>query len=419
VAGISAEMRWEFRGPQNLSGITYALLFDPDNVNIYLAGSAAALWRSDDAGASWFAVPDLDGLQVMSLARDSRNRDVIYAATGFEGIGADGIWKSRDRGLSWRKLAGSPDSPTIRSIAVSPDDSNVILAGTSSGVFRSADAGESWTQVIASGINSTVAFAPDNGARAIAGTRDEGALYGRAHLMYSVDGGVTFKSSTGIDVPQTYSVFVAYAPSIPGRVYAAPGSSDARASMWRSDDGGQTYKAMPAGVLLGYHIRNTLLATPNAEFVIYAGIQGSISANGGPLNTMQTTAAPNGGTWPHTDFLSLAADPRFDGVSNRRVFACTDGGIFVSDDPTKGVWKPLGKGAASTQYYAIDVSAQGTIVGGLQDNGVTITPPDSLDTLHKYDADTVAIALDPTDDRRCYAGEFGKVFPSCGENTRD
>jgi photosystem II stability/assembly factor-like uncharacterized protein len=416
IGGISSAARWEFHGPQNLSGITYCLLFDPENVNVYLAGSYAALWRSEDSGANWVAMPDLDGLQVMSLARDPRDSNVIYAATGFEGIGSDGIYKSIDRGLSWRKLEGSPVSPTIRSIAISPDDSNVLLAGTSSGVFRSSDAGQSWTQVVTSGVNSIAAFAPGDGSHAVVGTRDDGTPYGRARLMYSVDGGVTFKNATGIDVSQTYSVYLTYAPSVPGRVYAAPGGSVSPVTAWRSDDGGQTYKLLPADFLHGYHIRNTFLATPVADFVIYAGIQANISTNGEPLRTMLTSKGPTGFTWPHTDFLALAADPGFNGSSNRRVFACTDGGIFVSDDPTQGVWKPLWQGASSTQYYAIDVSAQGTIVGGLQDNGVDLTPPDSLDTVHMHDADTVAVVFDPTDDQYCYAGEFGKIFPCSGSS---
>jgi photosystem II stability/assembly factor-like uncharacterized protein len=412
VAGLGDGTRWDFRGPQNLSGVTYTLLLDPENANVYFAGSAEALWKSTDAGASWRAVPALDGLQVMTLVRDPRNHDVIYAATGFEGIGSDGIYKSEDRGVTWRRLPGSPVSPTIRSLAISPDDSRIMLAGTSSGVFRSVDGGEQWTRVVATGVNSTVAFSPSDGSHAVAGTRDEGEFSGAGHVLYSTDGGMTFHDSTGAGA-DTYSVFVTYAPSIPGRVYAAAGDSSLRGSVSRSDDDGKTFKDVAAAdAVSGYHIRNTLLATPNADYLIYGGVDSVYAANGEPLKKTPRTSSGRV-SWPHFDFLSIVADPQFDGTSNRRIFACTDGGIFVSDDFTKGGWRPLWHGAASTQYYSIDVSARGTIAGGMQDNGISIMDG-SQDVDHQRDADTTNVIFDPTNDQNCFAAEFGRIFPCDG-----
>jgi len=405
VAGISAGTRWDSRGPENLAGVTYALLFDPEHPNVYLAGASEALWRSDDGGANWRAVPDLDGLQVMALARDPRNHDVVYAATGFEGAGADGIYKSIDRGATWRKLPESPSSPTIRSIAISPGDSAVLLAGTSSGVFRSTDAGEHWTQTSAAGVNTTVAFEPGDGSKAVAGFRDAGTLGGRAHIALSNDGGATWEAGGGgITANATYSVFVTWAGT---GVYATT-SDGLRPTIWRSVDGGRTFLSMPSNTFLsGYHIRNVVLAA--GDYVIFAGIEAAYSLAGAPFQALPTTRAATSVTWPHTDFLGMFAGPGFDGTANRRLFACTDGGIFVTDDFTTGTWSPLGRGAASTQYYSIDVAENGTIAGGMQDNATSIAADGATDVDHRRDADTTDVVLDRTNPNLCFGGEFGRI----------
>lgn len=419
VAGIGPGTRWDFRGPQNLSGVTYSLLLDPENPSLYFSGSAEALWRSDDAGRSWRAVSELDGLSVMALVRDPANHDVIYAATGFEGAGSDGIYKSVDRGLTWSRLPGSPVSPTIRSLAISTNDSNELLAGTSSGIFRSTDGGESWTRTLASGVNTAVMFAPDS-VQVIAGTRDDGARGGAAHVLYSLDAGATFQEAKGVSVPNAYSVAVAYAPSNPQHVYAAVASLSFDAlQILRSEDGGRTFKSVARfPSIFGYHIRNSLYVSPgDPEFVIYGGVKASFSGGGQIFGDVPVTTAAGGFTWPHPDFLSVVGDLNFDRTSNRRLFAATDGGVFVSDDFLKGNWRPLFQGQGSTQYYSIDVSRSGTIAGGMQDTGISRTAAGSLDTEHLRDADTTAVVLDPTDDERCFAGEFGRII-GCRDGAR-
>ncbi|HSP15878.1 MAG TPA: hypothetical protein VLV78_14115 [Thermoanaerobaculia bacterium] len=417
VASVDAlSQSWTFRGPQNLSGITYCLLTDPANPSLYFSGSAEGLWRSDDAGANWYAVSDLDGLQVMSLARDSHQHDVIYAATGFEGKGAGGVYKSSDGGLNWRKLS-LPVSPTTRSVAVSPDDSKIVIAGTSSGVFRSTDAGENWTPVIAAGVNAMVVFGPNDGSRVIAGFRDEGANGGPAHVMVSSDGGATFREASGIADPSAYSVVVAVAPSMPQRVYAASVGLSVTETLWRSDDGGQSFRKMTGFPnIMGYHIRNSLFVLPtNPDTVIFAGIKASISTTGGSGFVDLSTTRTASGEWPHTDYLFVVGDP----ASAKRLFACTDGGVFATDDFLTGIWRPLARGHSSTQYYSIDVSARGRMVGGMQDTGVSITEPGTLDTKHLHDADTTAVIFDPKDDSRCFYVEFGRIRSCDGRDLGD
>jgi len=76
--------------------------------------------------------------------------DRVYANT------ANAVWISDDRGDSWKRRADGWPARYGRAIAVHPDDPDLILATVSDGphgdnvhgkLFRSEDAGETWTQV--------------------------------------------------------------------------------------------------------------------------------------------------------------------------------------------------------------------------------------------------------------------------------
>ena len=68
---------------------------------------------------------------------------VVYLGT----IG-QGIWKSTDGGDTWNRQAnGLFAEADIRAIAVRPDNTNILFAGTEKGLYRSDSAGQSWYQV--------------------------------------------------------------------------------------------------------------------------------------------------------------------------------------------------------------------------------------------------------------------------------
>lgn len=150
---------WTALGPGNIGGRTRAILINPQDPNIiYSAGVAGGVWKSTDAGATWAPVSDLiANIAVVSLAFDPKNFNVVFAGTGegfFNGdaVRGAGIFKTTDAGQTWTRLAGTANSSDfyfVNDIIVSPNDSMRMYAGTATGVFRTTDGGATWSRSLA------------------------------------------------------------------------------------------------------------------------------------------------------------------------------------------------------------------------------------------------------------------------------
>lgn len=145
---------WKSLGPGNIGGRIRVLAINPLNPDlIYVAAAAGGVWKSIDRGKTWKPLTDLlANLAVNALAMDPQNPDVLYAGTGEGYFNSDalrgaGIFKSFDGGASWRRLesTATPDFHYVNDIVVSPTKSNQLYAATRNGVFRSADGGSTWT----------------------------------------------------------------------------------------------------------------------------------------------------------------------------------------------------------------------------------------------------------------------------------
>jgi photosystem II stability/assembly factor-like uncharacterized protein len=175
--------------------IVVTLAIDPKNPKVLYAGTTGGAYRSRDGTATWEKVnngliPEEElmaslALGINLLAIDPVNPNIIYAATTkglfktmnqaerWERIGQSlpdqfistmlihptngnelylggraGVFKSVDGGLTWGAINQGLATLNIRSLAMSPQSPRTIYAGTNgSGLYRSADAGESWTPV--------------------------------------------------------------------------------------------------------------------------------------------------------------------------------------------------------------------------------------------------------------------------------
>ena len=135
-------------------GRVNAIAVDPNNPDVmYVGAPAGGIWRSTDTGATWEPLTDqLPQIGVSGIAVDPQDSDIIYIATGDDDAGDSfgiGVLKSIDGGATWN-LTGlnetnSPDS--LNEIFVHPEDSNILWVATTSGVFKTIDAGDNWTNV--------------------------------------------------------------------------------------------------------------------------------------------------------------------------------------------------------------------------------------------------------------------------------
>ncbi|MBI4460676.1 MAG: hypothetical protein HY648_11535 [Acidobacteria bacterium] len=136
-------------------GAVPSVAVDAADSNIVHAATHAGILRSTNKGQSWTVVKS--GLDVLSLASDPRTPSTIYA--GVQGNAA--MWKSTSGGQSWGQLYSFPGT-YVRSLAVDPVNPQTVYAGDSSGIFKTADAGFSWTALTFSSSGGALAINASN-----------------------------------------------------------------------------------------------------------------------------------------------------------------------------------------------------------------------------------------------------------------
>ncbi len=290
-----------------------SLAVAPSNPNIIYVGSGEGLQRPDlsvgdgmyksiDAGKTWTHLGLRDGQQISSIIVDPANPERLFVAVLGHPYGPNeerGVYRSLDGGSSFQKVLYKDENTGAMEISFDPHDSNVLFAdlwsarqapweiggsfnGSGSGLFRSADGGDSWQQVkgglpdVSQGLGRIgFAIAPSDSKRMYAlvdAKPDVGGVY------RSDDAGTSWHRMNheervwgrGGDF-----AWVQVDPKDPDKIYVA------NTSTYRSTDGGATFvaiKGAPGGD--DYH---SLWINPDEPNVILMGVdQGAtISVNGG------------------------------------------------------------------------------------------------------------------------------------------
>ena len=155
----SGSSEWEeiIEGMKN----TYvkALVMDPKDPNVMYVGTDGGISKTTDGGDSWVNLTS-GPRYVLALAIDPVNTKVLYAGTD-----GSGVLKTEDGGDNWAGIGGDiwmtkaiedefavpgeeiPSTLLVSSLAVNPVDTAIVYAGNPSGVFRSADGGQTWAQI--------------------------------------------------------------------------------------------------------------------------------------------------------------------------------------------------------------------------------------------------------------------------------
>jgi photosystem II stability/assembly factor-like uncharacterized protein len=199
------------------SGLPHAIItvlaIDPLNpVIIYAGTNFAGVFKSTDGGQNWTAAnAGMTSADVAALVIDPANSTTLYA--GIEGCSSNcanpaGVFKSTNGATNWSSVNSGITDLQVISLAVDPSNGNVLYAGTRlDGVFKSVDAGANWS-LVNPGLQSTL-FAtlhlpliidPSNPGTVYAGT-DNG-------VFKSTDGGMSWTdANTGFPATNPTSVF--------------------------------------------------------------------------------------------------------------------------------------------------------------------------------------------------------------------
>jgi photosystem II stability/assembly factor-like uncharacterized protein len=303
------------------------ITFDPNNPNIvYTVWLSSQSWggdgigkvgRSTDGGSTWTAYPlgngPSDTLNFKTITVHPSDSEVIYA-----GEFNEGIFKSLDHGQTWTP-AGDVSAVIVHDVAVNPNDSTHIIAGTFSGTYEKKGSGN-WSQLIRDTTQS-VQFHPTNSQTIYAGlegwlakTTDGGLNWNYTQVLGPDPGSgpntYNYVSDIAIDHSNTDTIFisvngfghygqiqkstdagasfvnvldgvnqsaekypfnvVAIDPSDHQHIFAGGGSFYAPkvpGDLWESEDGGENWTR----TALNNVIVNALLIDPQNPKILYAG----------------------------------------------------------------------------------------------------------------------------------------------------
>ncbi len=261
------DLRWRMIGPFR-GGRTRAATGVPSQPNVFYMGQVnGGVWKTDDYGRTWSPIFDHESTQsIGAIAVAPSNPDIIYVASG-EGLHrpdlsvGNGIYKSTDAGKTWTHL-GLRDGQQIPALAVDPRDPNRVFAAVlghpygpneERGLFRSTDGGQTWQKAIYKNENtgaSDVEIDPSNPDVIYVSMwevregpwEDGNEVDGTGGGLYkSTDGGSTWHPLTN-GLPHDLSqINVAIAPPDPRRLYATVATASRVLAVYRSDDAGENW----------------------------------------------------------------------------------------------------------------------------------------------------------------------------------
>lgn len=261
------DLRWRMVGPFR-GGRTRAATGVPSQPNVfYVAQVNGGVWKSDDYGRTWNSIFDSQPTQsVGAIAVAPSDPNTIYVGSG-EGLHrpdlsvGNGIYKSTDAGKTWTHL-GLGDGQQIPALAVDPGDPNKVFAAVlghpygpseERGLYLSTDGGQNWQKVISKDENtgaSDVEIDPSNPNVLYAsmwevreGPWEDGNTFNGpgGGLFKSTDGGTTWHQLTN-GLPKDLSqIYVGIAPSNSSRLYATLSTASGRLHVYRSDDAGDSW----------------------------------------------------------------------------------------------------------------------------------------------------------------------------------
>ena len=370
-------------------------LSDSDPNTIYVGMGEAAIrgnvshgdgvYKSTDAGKTWKHVGLADTRQISRIRVHPKNPDLVYvAAQGHVWAPNEqrGIFRSKDGGKNWEKVLYRSDKAGASDLVLDPTNPNILYAGfwevyrkpwtlesggPGSGVFKSTDGGDTWTEI----------------------TRNQGLPRGMVGI-----------------------VGVAVSPANPDRLWAIVEAEDG--GVFRSDNGGRTWAKVNEERRLRqrawYYTR--IYADPKNADTVYVLNTGFYKSNDGG-KTYTPISVPHG---DNHDLWIAPDDPN-------RMINSNDGGANVSYNGGRS-WTEQDQPTAQFYRVTLDNDFPYHIYGAQQDNStVRIASRTTEGAITERDWFDVGggesgwIAPAPKDSEIVYAGSYGGLITRYDHHT--
>ncbi|MEM7800630.1 MAG: glycosyl hydrolase [Chloroflexota bacterium] len=360
----------------------------------YVAVGSGGVWKTTNAGTTWTPIFDKQpSYSIGCVTLDPSNPAVVWVGTGENVSGrhvgwGSGVYRSLNGGASWEQM-GLTQSEHIGKILVDPRDGNVVYvaaegalwsSGGERGVFKTTDGGQNWEAVLEidehTGVTDIV-FDPTNPDLIIA------AAYQRRRHIYAflgggpgsgiyktTDGGSSWRKMTeGLPQGDMGKIGLATTPANPNVVYATIEANAEEKGFYRSTNKGESWEKRNSYTSggTGPHYYQVIAASPtNADLVYQMDVFIHVTRNGG-----KTMARLEDAKGKHSDNHAIWIDPD-DG--DHLIVGC-DGGLYESFDDGKTYRHVPNLPIAQFYRTAVDNSLPFYhILGGAQDLGTLFGP---------------------------------------------
>ncbi|HKK08519.1 MAG TPA: glycosyl hydrolase, partial [Gemmatimonadota bacterium] len=312
------------------TGAVGAIAVAPSDPNVIYVGTGEpdprgdisfgdGVYKSTDGGETWTNVGLKDTRHIGEIAVNPRDPDVVYVAALGHAFGPNeqrGVFRSRDGGKTWEKVLYRDENTGAVDLAMDPSNPRILYAalwqvrrypyklvngGPGSGLYRSTDGGDTWSEVKGHGLPSgtigrmSVDISGADGQRVylLVNHKEKGGLY------RSDDGGASWSlvndSQTIQQRPWYY--FRVYAdPKVPNTVYVC------NFLFHRSTDGGRSMET----IRLPHVDNHALWIDPTDPDRMIEGNDGgaTVTVDGGEHWSSESNQ-------PTSQFYHIAADHRF------------------------------------------------------------------------------------------------------------
>jgi len=335
------------------SGPDYVLdhiVFDPsDSKRLYVAAwsierESGELFRSHNGGKSFESLSEMKGKSIRSFAMAPSDSKVLVAGA------LDGVFRSEDGGEHWSRISpeGHKDIKNIESIAIDPKNTDIIYAGTWHLAWKTSDGGSTWHQIKNGVIDDSDVFS------LIVDPQQPSTMYMSAcsGIYKSSNGGELFHKAQGIPFSARRTRVLKQDPNHPEVVFA--GTTE---GLYKTQDGGTSWHRVTAPNII---VNDVMIDPRDSTRVLLATDRSGVLLS---TNNSASFIASNEG-FAHRQVRALLADNKnpnllYAGMVNDKEF----GGVFVSRDAGQR-WSQLSNGLNGRDVFTLAQDQKGNIYAG-------------------------------------------------------